>query len=136
MTTTRSLRLALAALLTATLALGSGAGLATAQRHGPSSITSRVDDPTPAVGEAFVVRGNYVFEGLPADAHTVKVQTYRNGHWTGIEGARVTTHVDGDYRVRVILFIRGVRDLRVVGVSGTADHPNSYDRFVVEVSRH
>lgn len=151
MTITRTSRVLLGAALCLSAALGSTASTAIAattpqtattastalaQRHGESSITARVSNPTPAAGEEFVVRGNYVFEGLPAGGHAVKVQTYRDQRWINIEGARVTAQADGDYRVRVVLFIRGVRDLRVVGISGTPDHPNSHHRFVVEVTRH
>ena len=48
--------------------------------------------------------------------------------------ARVTTRIDGSYRVRVVLNVRGVRDLRAVGIAGDG-HRNSYARFVVEVFR-
>jgi hypothetical protein len=110
----------------------SGAG-----KHGEHSqhrppITARPSDHTPRVGEQFVVRG--VYDGPGRRAHAVKIQTFRNDEWLNIDGARVTTRSDGSYRLRVILNIRGVRDLRAVGIAGSG-RPNSYARLVVEVLR-
>jgi hypothetical protein len=102
---------------------------ATAARA-PSSITAHASDDTPHVGEEFVVRG--VYDGPGAAAHDVKIQTFRNDRWLNIDGARLTTRSDGSYRVRLVLNIRGVRDLRAVGIAGD-DHRNAYARFVVEV---
>jgi hypothetical protein len=115
--------------LAAVAAVGLGAGPATAVRAA-SSITAHPSDDTPSAGEQFVVRG--VYDGPGRSAHDVKLQTFRNDKWLNLDGARVTTKSDGSYRIRVILNIRGVRDLRAVGISG-GDHKNSYARFVVEV---
>jgi hypothetical protein len=105
---------------------------ATPLTHGGSRITAHASDVTPDAGEQFVIRGRYTLEGATGAGHVVKVQTYRRGEWLDIDGARVTAGAEGRYRVRVILSIRGVRDLRVVGVSGGRQH-NSYHRLVVEV---
>jgi hypothetical protein len=93
-------------------------------------ITAHPSDHTPRVGEEFAVRGMY--DGPGPRAHDVKVQTFRDNRWLDLDGARVTTRSDGSYRVRVVLNIRGVRDLRAVGIAG-GGRPNSYKRFVVEV---
>ena len=95
-------------------------------------ITAHPSDHTPRVGEEFAVRG--VYDGPGPRAHDVKIQTFRNDRWLDLDGARVTTRSDGSYRVRVVLNIRGVRDLRAVGIAG-GGRPNSYKHFVVEVLR-
>lgn len=103
-----------------------------ATAHGDESkVTVRASDYTPQRGETFVLRGRFEHDGRPAGGHTVRLQTYRQG-WHNITGAAVTTDSDGRYRIRVVLAIPGVRDLRVMGVSTDA-HRNSYKRFVVEV---
>jgi hypothetical protein len=122
----------------ASVGLGAGpsaadrAGLAHHAHYATASITAHPSDDTPQVGQQFVVRG--VYDGPGARAHDVKIQTFRNDQWLNLDGARVATRSDGSYRVRVILNIRGVRDLRAVGIAGDG-HKNSYARFVVEVFR-
>jgi hypothetical protein len=101
------------------------------EHHRPP-ITAHPSDDTPRAGQAFFVHG--VYDGPGRRAHDVKIQTFRNDKWLTLDGARVTARADGSYRVRVILNIRGVRDLRAVGIAG-GDRPNSYKRFVVEVER-
>jgi hypothetical protein len=95
-------------------------------------ITAHGSDHTPRIGQQFVVRGLY--DGPGRRRHEVKIQTYRHLRWLDLKGARVTTRADDSYRVRVVLHIRGVRDLRAVGMAGPG-RPNSYARFVVEVHR-
>jgi hypothetical protein len=101
-------------------------------REHRAPITAHPSEHTPRVGEQFVVRG--VYDGPGPRAHDVKIQTFRDDEWLNLDGARVTARSDGSYRVRVILRIRGVRDLRAVGIAGNG-RPNSYARFVVEVLR-
>jgi hypothetical protein len=113
----------------ATAGLAPGASAAAVARP---SITAHPSNDTPQVGEQFVVRG--VYDGPGRGAHDVKIQTFRDDHWLNLDGARVTTRSDGSYRVRVVLNVRGVRDLRAVGIAGDG-HRNSYARFVVEVFR-
>jgi hypothetical protein len=113
----------------ATAGLAPGASAAAAARP---SITAHPSNDTPQVGEQFVVRGEY--DGPGRGVHDVKIQTVRDDHWLNLDGARVTTRSDGSYRVRLVLDVRGVRDLRAVGIAGDG-HRNSYARFVVEVFR-
>jgi hypothetical protein len=133
----RARRGALAGAVTASVAalvagVGVAANASAAAAHHAPSITAHPSDDTPQVGEQFVVRG--VYDGPGRRAHDVKIQTFRDDHWLNLDGARVTTRTDGSYRVRVVLNVRGVRDLRAVGIAGDA-HRNSYARFVVEVFR-
>jgi hypothetical protein len=100
--------------------------------HGDGSeITVRADDYTPQSGQTFVLRGRFSEDGRPARGEKVRLQSYRQG-WHNITGAVVTTDSDGRYRMRVILSVKGVRDLRVKGVSSDGDH-HAFRRFVVEV---
>jgi hypothetical protein len=98
----------------------------------PAPINARPSDHTPHVGEQFVVRGAYDPPGRRA--HEVKIQTLRDDRWRDLDGTRVWTRADGSYRVRVVLFLRGVRDLRAVGIAG-GGRRNSYARLVVQVLR-
>jgi len=117
---------------TSALTLGLVGTTSSASAHGDESkVTVRASDYTPQQGETFVLRGRFEHDGRAAGGHTVRLQTYRQG-WHNIAGAAVTTDSDGRYRMRVILSIRGVRDLRVMGVSDDV-HRNSFKRFVVEV---
>ena len=100
---------ALAVALAMAAAVGLPAPTASAQRPGESSITARVDNPTPAVGEQFVVRGNYVFEGLPAAGHDVVVQTYRHRRWVNLDGARVTAQATATTRAGHLVHPRRAR---------------------------
>lgn len=81
----------------------------------PSRITLHRADGTVDPGEQFVLRGRFLSRGEPVAGVPVKVRTYRDGGWRDLAGARVTTNRHGRYRVRVILFSGGDRDLRVVG---------------------
>jgi hypothetical protein len=116
----------------ATAGLAADAADAAASAAAKPSITAHASNDTPHVGEQFVVRG--VYDGPGRGVHDVKIQTFRNDEWLDLDGARVTTRADGSYRVRVVLEIRGVRDLRAVGIAGDS-HRNSCARFVVEVLR-
>jgi hypothetical protein len=121
------------AFASASLAGGaSAAGQPSERGEHPPPITAHPSEHTPRVGEQFAVRG--VYDGPGPRAHDVKIQTFRDDEWLNLDGARVTARSDGSYRVRVILRIRGVRDLRAVGIAGKG-RPNSYARFVVEVLR-
>jgi hypothetical protein len=122
---------AIAAVASVAAAVGV-AGAAPAALEKRSPITARPSDDTPRVGQEFFVRG--VYDGPGPRAHDVKIQTFRNNRWLDLDGARVTTRSDDSYRVRIVLTIRGVRDLRAVGIAG-GGRPNSYARFVVEVFR-
>jgi hypothetical protein len=116
------------------VAVGGSMAVATpvAVAHGDGSqITVRANDYTPQSGQTFVIRGQFLHEGKPARGAKVRLQSYRRS-WSNITGAVVTTDSDGRYRMRVILSVEGVRDLRVKGVSTDGDH-HAFKRFVVEV---
>lgn len=95
-------------------------------------ISVRVSDSTPASGEQFIARGKLIMGGRPAADHVVKVQTWRDGAWEQISGAKLHTSSDGSYRMRLILSQTGERTLRVVGV-GQGDEPTERQRFSVTV---
>jgi hypothetical protein len=97
-----------------------------------TDITVRSSDPTPRSGQTFRIRGRFVDSGDPARNQLVRVQAHRNRHWVALPGARVRTHADGGYRMRLILSQRGERLLRVVGMD-QGPGPNAYERFSVRV---
>ena len=105
---------------------------ADAAAGGQTRISVFVSDSTPASGEQFVARGKFFIAGDPAADRPVKVQALRDGSWTQLTGARVTTNDDGAYRVRLVLSQTGERDLRVVGVSPEGVR-NAFHRFTVTV---
>ena len=127
--TTRSVG-AVAALL---LLLAGAAPVAAGSAQG-ARITARSSADVMAPGEQFVLRGRFTIGGSPASDHVVKVQSGYIGAWRTLDGARVRTGPDGRYRVRVVLCVKGVRDLRVVGVvPGPRDE--AFDRVTVMVKR-
>ena len=93
-------------------------------------ITVSVTDSTPASGETFRVSGRLTRGGEAVAGRTVKVQTLRNGSWSDLTGARMTTSGSGTYGLRVILGQGGRRTLRVVGV---VPGRNAFERFTVRV---
>jgi hypothetical protein len=97
-------------------------------------ITARSSADVMAPGEQFSLRGRFTIGDRPAGNHVVKVQSGYIGAWTTLDGARVRTRPDGRFRVRVVLCVKGVRDLRVVGVvPGPRDE--AFDRVTVMVKR-
>jgi len=81
-----------------------------------SAITVRASDRHEVdPGEQFVLRGRMSSQGSPVAGAIVRVQAYRGSGWEPLSGAVVRTGSDGRYRVRVVLFSGGDRDLRVVG---------------------
>jgi hypothetical protein len=125
-------RLFMVAVVTVTALTALVAGPAEAAHPGTSRISARASDYTPAAGEVFAVRGLYTPGGLVVAGQVVRLQSYAAGKWTNIAGARVTTNADGRYRMRVILSVRGVRDLRVMGIAADG-HGRSFQRFTVQV---
>ena len=92
------------------------AAAAEAAAGAKSAITVRASDHHEVdPGEQFVLRGRMSSQGSPVAGATVRVQAYRDGGWEPLSGAVVRTGSDGRYRVRVVLFSGGDRDLRVVG---------------------
>jgi hypothetical protein len=80
----------------------------------PSRVTLHRDLGPFAAGEQFVLRGRLTSQGEPVPGATVRVKTFRDGDWVRLRGATVSTNDAGRYRVRVVLFQKGDRDLRVV----------------------
>lgn len=110
--------LATAASFTAAVAAATAAATAApalADDPAPSRITIRPTVSEPDPGQEFRLRGRLRSEGEPVAGATVRVQTWRDGGWQRLKGAVVTTDDEGRYRVRVVLFQDGDRDLRVVG---------------------
>jgi hypothetical protein len=104
---------AVVSLVPTAAAAGAAAGTAAGAK---SAITVRASDHHEVdPGEQFVLRGRMSSQGSPVAGATVRVQAYRAGGWEPLSGAVVRTGSDGRYRVRVVLFSGGDRDLRVVG---------------------
>ena len=80
----------------------------------PSRVTATATDTTPASGQTFRIHGAVWSEGekVPAIIH---VKTFRDGHWIQLSGATMRTNRDDLYNIRVILQMKGERQLRVVG---------------------
>lgn len=97
-----------------------------------SQITVRSSDYEVQPGGEFVLRGLMSVNGRPLEGASVRVQAYRDG-WENIDGAVVSTNTEGRYRVRVVLFAGGDRDLRVVGDPAGDRIRNSRDYTVVRV---
>lgn len=97
-----------------------------------ATITAHATDTTPASGQTFRTVGRFTINGHPAVDHVVKVQTFRNGAWQQLKGAKMLTNNGGDYKMRIILQQKGLRHLRAVGVTGDG-HPNAFKQFTVTV---
>lgn len=123
---------ALAAIAPAVLIAGTVQAADAADAAATSSITVASSDYTPASGQTFFVSGVFVDQGAPADHEPVKVQRLFQGTWSTLTGAVVRTTSDGHYRMRVILQTKGVRELRVVGVTGGAAR-DAFKRFTETV---
>lgn len=120
------------ALVTGVVATATTAQAAGSAPASSASITAKTSDATPASGQQFVVTGKVTGEKGPLGGRSVAVQSLRDGKWTQLTGAVVTTRSDGTYRVRVILSAKGLRTMRVL-----ADAPgrslDAAKRFTVTV---
>lgn len=106
----------LGAVATATTAFALATGAPADAADRPASRTTvHTSDATPQSGQQFVLDGRLTNRAGDPLSGVVRVQTLRDGAWTNLTGARVSTGSDGTYRVRVVLSQRGERDLRVVG---------------------
>ncbi len=128
-TTTRRTAALLAPLAALPLALGTLVPAEAAQGD-RARITASVTDTTPASGQTFRVTGRLTRGGEAVAGWTVKVQTLRDGSWSNLTGARMSTSDRGRYKLRVVLSQTGQRTLRVVGV--VPGH-NAFQRFGVTV---
>ena len=107
-------------------------GPAQASSTPASTITAVADDSTPASGQTFHVTGLFVAQGVPADHMVVKMQAMIGDTWVPLTGAKMVTHSDGTYTMRLILQTKGDRELRAVGVvPGPAR--DAFKRFEVTV---
>ena len=102
------------ALATTAVAATLTAAPATAEDPAPSRVTAIPSQFEVDPGEQFVIRGRMKSEGEPVGDAVVRVRTYLDGKWVDIKGARVTTNDEGRYRVRIVLYRKGDRLLRVV----------------------
>ena len=99
----------------------------------PSRVSVSTTDATPASGQTFRLYGTVRSEGHKVPA-TIRVQTYRNGHWVQMSGAVMQTNRDDSYRIRVILQMKGKRQLRVVADPTPAGIANA--RKTISVTVH
>lgn len=132
MNTTTFRRTGIALLATvAALPLGLGAVTpAGAAAGSPAKVTASVTDTTPASGQSFRVSGQLTRDGAGIAGRTVKVQTLRNGSWTDLTGARMSTSSSGTYNLGLVLGQTGDRILRVKAI---LPGPDARKRFVVSV---
>jgi hypothetical protein len=117
--------------LAATAAL---AGVAPAATVAPtaSHVTATPSTTTPASGETFRVAGA-VLTGDTRVPATIHVKTWRNGQWVQLRGAVMHTNRDNAYTMRVVLQMKGERQLRVVGDPDSAAIATSRTTFTVTV---
>ncbi len=121
------------ALVAAAAAIALTLGPVTAADAAPGSrpaITASVTDTTPASGQLFRVSGQLTRDGDAISGRTVKVQTLRDGSWTDLTGARMTTSSTGGYNLGVVLSQTGTRILRVKAI---LPGPDARKRFTVAV---
>lgn len=97
-----------------------------------SQVTAAPSTTTPASGETFHVRGAVWSEGVRVPA-VVRIGTWRDGHWVPLSGAVVHTNRNGRYDMRVILQMKGLRQLRVVGDPDSPDVDTAVTTFTVTV---
>ena len=108
-------RTAIALTTAATAASLLVAAPAIAEDPAPSRITAIPSKFQVDPGEQFVVRGRMLSEGEPVVGAPVRVRTWSDdGRFVDIKGARVTTNSEGRYRVRIVLYRKGDRLLKVV----------------------
>ena len=98
-----------------------------------SKVSVSTTDSTPASGQTFRLYGA-VQSGGHKVAATMHVLTYRNGHWVQLPGATMQTNRDNTYRIRIVLQMKGHRQLRVVGDPVAAGLGNA--RTTISVTVH
>jgi hypothetical protein len=124
------------ALVTTTAAAVSVVGAVPAQAAdvAGSRVTVHASDYEVRAAEQFRLRGILKSEGQPVEDATVRVKTYRNGEWHRLRGAVVRTNEEGRYRVRIVLQMKGQRQLRVVA-KPKGDHIRTARRDTVVTVR-
>jgi hypothetical protein len=98
----------------------------------PSRVTVASTDYTPASGQTFRLYGAVWSEGVRVPA-TIRVKTFRNGHWVQLRGAVMDTNRFDRYKIRIVLQMKGHRLLRVVADPKPADILNSQKTITVTV---
>jgi hypothetical protein len=117
-------------LLAGGVAVGTSAVAAPVDAH----ITAHPTKTTVDSGEQFRVHGLFTINSAPAVNKTVKIQSQTADGWKNITGAHVSTGSDGRYSVRLVLSLKGKRDLRAVGITPSPSVPNPKAPFTVTVS--
>ena len=131
--TTNTIRRGSTAVLATVAALPLVLGAVTpagAETSSAPQITASVTDTTPASGQSFRVLGRLTREAVGVAGRTVKVQALRDGIWTDLTGARMSTSSSGSYDLNVVLSQTGTRTLRVKAI---LPGPDARKRFVVAV---
>ena len=98
----------------------------------PSHVTVHSTDYTPASGETFRLYGAVWSEGVAVPS-VIRVKTYMKGEWVQLKGAVMHTNRDNGYQMRVILQMKGERQLRVVGNPDGNDIATSQKTITVTV---
>ena len=98
----------------------------------PSKVSVSTTDSTPAVGQTFRLYGAVSSKGHKVPA-TIRVLTYGNGHWTQLSGATMKTNRDNTYRIRIVLQLKGKRQLRVVADPTPAGISNAHTTITVSL---
>jgi hypothetical protein len=97
-----------------------------------SRVTATATDYTPASGQTFRIFGAVRSEGVRVPA-TIRVKTFRNGAWVRLPGAVMQTNRFDNYRIRVVLQMKGQRMLRVVADPTPVGIGNSHKDLTVQV---
>jgi hypothetical protein len=122
-----------AAIPFATVVATAGVDSASAATAPQAKISANVSDKTPASGTAFRVSGAFTENGKAAAGQVVKIQAQqKNGSWQVLTGAHQRTTTQGTYQLKVILNVKGARQLRAVGV-GVGNEPHAFQKFTVSV---
>ncbi len=123
----------------ALVALAAAAGLAVpagaqaaAPTLTPSRTTVHTDDTTPAAGVRFHLFGAVWSQGERVPA-TVRVKTFRQGHWQQLPGAVQQTNRNNRYRLHIALQMTGERMLKVIGDPRDPDIATSRTTITVTV---
>jgi hypothetical protein len=98
-----------------------------------SHVTATPSTTTPASGETFRVRGAVLTDKDVRVPATIHVKTWRNGRWVQLRGAVMHTNRDNGYHMRIILQMKGERQLRVVGDPDSATIATARTTFTVTV---
>jgi hypothetical protein len=129
----RHARLATAVIGTlAATALVGAASPVQSETLAPSHVTATPSTTTPASGETFHVNGAVWSGGVRVPA-TIHVKTWQHDQWVQLKGAVMHTNRDNMYRIRVILQMKGERQLRVVGDPDSAAIRVARTTFTVTV---